>query len=163
MQDKQPETDSELVIGGDIMARRMRKRYQRALNRDMRKLNKNIANDELWRGRFYFFQKDVHWEQFPDGSGGLLHVYMRGYDKATGYYRDYMFEYAPYLTFKGWHIWNCANDFITEGVKVWEETPRPSIQNAKDWTQVPVDVQKVSRQQYNYWYDIKSQMFTMHK
>ena len=144
------------------MAHKLRKRYQRALNRDIRKLNKNIANDELWRGRFYFFQKDAHWEQFSDGSGGMLHVYMRGYDKATGYYRDYIFEYAPYLTFNGWHIWNFANHFIIEGVRVWEEKPSPSIHNAKDWTGVPVDVQSVSRHHYNFWYDIESPLSTIH-
>ena len=95
---------------------KMRKRYQRALNRDIKALNKNIAQDNLWRGRFYFFQKMMWWEEFEDGSGGILHAFIRGYDKATGYYRDYSLEYAPFLSFNQYHIWRMGNDFITDGV-----------------------------------------------
>ena len=35
------------------MAYKLRKRYQRALNRAIKDLNKNIAEDNLWKGRFY--------------------------------------------------------------------------------------------------------------
>ena len=130
------------------MKRKMRKRYQRALNRDIKALNKNIAQDNLWKGRFYFFQKAAYWEEFDDGSGGLLRVYIRGYDKATGYYRDYPLEYAPFLSFNQYDIWMLGNDFITEGVKVWDENPRPSVETAKDWTGVKVDTQVVGKYKF---------------
>lgn len=138
---------------------KLRKRYQRALNREVRALNKNIANDDLWRGRFYFFQKESQYYEFCDRSGGMLHVVLRGYDKATGYYKDFSFEYAPFLTFNKWHIWSFGNSFITEDVRVWEENPRPSIADAKDWTKVAVDTQKIGKYEYNFWWDIKSPRF----
>lgn len=141
------------------MVRKLRKRYQRALNRAIKDLNKNIAGDNLWKGRFYFFQKDARWEEFSDGSGGLLHAYIRGYDKATGYYKDFSLEYAPFLSFNAWHIWSFGNAFITEDVRVWEENPRPSIAGAKDWTKVTVDTQKVGKYEFNFWWDIKSPRF----
>jgi hypothetical protein len=142
------------------MARKLRKRYQRALNHAIRDLNKNIAEDNLWKGRFYFFQKDARWEEFPDGSGGILHAYIRGYDKATGYYRDCKIEYAPFLTFANWHIWDFGNQFIVEDVRVWDEIPRPSITAVKDWTKVPVDTQKVGKFPFNFWWDIRSVRFS---
>ena len=127
------------------MRSKMRKRYQRALNRDIKALNKNIAKDNLWKGRFYFFQKVADWKEFSDGSGGLLKVYIRGYDKATGYYRDYYLTYSPILKSNQYHIWMIGNDFITEGVKVWNENPKPDVETAKDWTEVKVDTQKISK------------------
>ena len=73
------------------MRDKMRKVYQREFNKRIRALNKNIANDELWRGRFVFLQRDARWWRFSDGSGGELIVFVRGYDKKTGYYKDYKF------------------------------------------------------------------------
>ena len=133
------------------MRNKMRKQYQRALNHDIKNLNKNIAQDNLWRGRFYFFQKAAFWEEFPDHSGGLLRVYVRGYDKATGYYRDYILDYAPFLKSNQYHIWKIGNDFITEGVKVWNENPIPSVETAKDWTGVKVDTQEIGKYKFKNW------------
>ena len=42
------------------MRDKMRKAYQREFNKRIRTLNKNIANDNLWRGRFIFLQRDAH-------------------------------------------------------------------------------------------------------
>ena len=40
------------------MKDKMRKAYQRKFNKCIRALNKGIANDNLWRGRFIFLQRD---------------------------------------------------------------------------------------------------------
>ena len=42
------------------MRDKMRKAYQREFNKRIRALNKNIANDNLWRGRFIFLQRDAY-------------------------------------------------------------------------------------------------------
>ena len=57
--------------------RKLRKAYQRKLNQKIRAMNKNIANDMLWMGRFEFRQKEASFEEFSDGSGGILIVILR--------------------------------------------------------------------------------------
>lgn len=133
------------------MARKMRKTYQRKLNKLIRTLNQNIAEDNLWRGRFYFFQKDANWEEYSDGSGGVLNAFIRAYDKATGYYKDYQLSYAPYFSFINWDVWKIGNVFITEDCGVWYENPRPSINTAKDWTKIAVDTQQIGKLEWNFY------------
>ena len=48
------------------MKYKMRKAYQRKLNKCIRALNKNIENDDLWRGRFVFLQMRTDWYEFED-------------------------------------------------------------------------------------------------
>ena len=86
------------------MRSKLRKKYQRELNKKIRALNKNIENDNLWRGRFVFYQKDAHWYVFEDGSGGELIAFIRAYDKKTGYYHDYRLEFTPWRKTINWHI-----------------------------------------------------------
>ena len=145
------------------MKDKMRKAYQREFNKRIRTLNKNIANDNLWRGRFIFLQRDAHWCRFSDGSGGELTVFVRGYDKKTGYYKDYCLEFAPWLNSVNWHLsMDIANEFITEAAGVWSENPRPSIDTAEDWTSTKVNVEKLMDKDWNfhvaykYWKDGKN-------
>ena len=50
------------------MKYKMRKAYQRKLNMHIRALNKNIENDDLWRGRFVFLQMRADWYECEDKS-----------------------------------------------------------------------------------------------
>ena len=84
--------------------RKLQKAYQRKLNQQIRAINKNIANDILWMGRFEFRQKEASFEEFSDGSGGILIVTLRGYDKVTGYYKDFRFELDRSLQCKNVNI-----------------------------------------------------------
>ena len=126
-------------------------------------LSIDIANDNLWRGRFIFLQRDAHWWKFSDNSGGELIVFVRGYDKKTGYYKDYRLEFAPWLKSVNWHLsMDIANEFITEAAEVWSENPRPSINTAEDWTSAKVNVEKLMAKDWNfhvaykYWEDGKN-------
>lgn len=130
----------------------MRKNYQRKFNKIMRAMNKNIANDELWRGRFIFRQTGADFYRFEDGSGGILYVEVRGYDKKTGFYKDTRIEYAPYFSFNEYHLWSFANTFIGEDSGVWKEEPRINRQNAKDYTSV-IPNEKVWHQEKNWYLD----------
>ena len=133
------------------MRDKMRKAYQREFNKRIRALNKGIANDELWRGRFIFLQKDARWWRFSDGSGGELIIFIRGYDKKTGYYKDYRLAFAPWLKTVNWRLsMDIANDFITKAAEVWLENPRPSIDTAEDWTSAKVDVEKLMAKDCNF-------------
>lgn len=99
------------------MKNRKRKNAQRYINKCVHALNKNIANDYLWRGRFVARQIDAHWEQFDDGSGGEFRVAIECRDKKTGYKRvTYMNNYDI-----DWRLWNDINDFITTYCHVWDD------------------------------------------
>ena len=133
------------------MRNKMRKAYQREFNKRIRTLNKNIANDNLWRGRFIFLQRNAYWWKFSDNSGGELIVFIRGYDKKTGYYKDYLLDFAPWLTTVNWHLsMDIANNFITEAVEVWSENPEPSIGTAEDWTSAKLNVEKLMAKDWNF-------------
>lgn len=64
-----------------------KKRHQRAINRLVRAINKNLENDELWCGRFMICQIDSpEWQAYEDGSGAELWVTLKFVDHATGRY-----------------------------------------------------------------------------
>ena len=134
------------------MRSKLRKKYQRELNKKIRALNKNIENDNLWRGRFVFYQRDAHWYAFEDGSGGELIAFIRAYDKKTGYYHDYRLEFTPWRKTINWHIYmDIANAFIVEHLNVWKEVPRPDIKNAKDFTKVKIPIEKIMAGEWNFY------------
>lgn len=129
----------------------MRKKYQRAFNKKIRAINKNVANDNLWRGRFEMRQKDAHFTKFSDGSGGILTVFVRAYDKHTKYYKDYVIDFAPYLSFNDWHVWDAMNGFITQDAKVWEQRPNPTEAGfKKDYTKVHIP-DEIMEKPYNFY------------
>lgn len=129
---------------------KMRKNYQRKLNKLIRQVNNNIANDDFWQGRFVFRQINAAFERFPDNSGGILYSLIRGYDKKTGYYKDAWIKYAPYFNFfNGYHLWEMANTFIVEYTQVWQEDPRPSYATAINFNHILVD-KSVWRKPENY-------------
>ena len=134
------------------MRDKMRKKYQAGCNKKIRELNKACEKDNLWLGRFIFYQKDCHWCKFEDGSGGILATFIRAYDKKTGIYKDYRFEYAPYLRTMNWELsMEIANDFIVEIIDVWNEEPGPK-ESVKDWTKVKVDLDKIMKPNYEFFY-----------
>ena len=62
-----------------------KKKHQRAMNALVRDMNKNIATDDLWRGRFYVRQIYApQWYIYNDRSGAELFVHLKFYDKKTG-------------------------------------------------------------------------------
>lgn len=93
-----------------------RRKHQRWLNDFCRTQNKNIYNDELWRGRFVVEQVATRMEWFEDKSGGILHCLLRFRDKKTGrtklWYTDCL-EVA-------WRYFFQMNDFIVKDCAVWE-------------------------------------------
>ena len=113
------------------MKNRMRKREQRKINRYVRMLNKNIFNDNLWRGRFIVRQIQDFWNAFDDGSGGILMVVLEIRDLKTGLYQDFIINNYD----RGWKLFEKVNRFIVEYSGVWN-----NIQEVKDdktdWTKV---------------------------
>ena len=122
-----------------IMSDKLRKKYQISANKLVKEVNKIIEADFLWNGRFVFHIMDSNFERFKDGSGGILYVVLRGYDKKTKYYKDYTLDYAPYFQFIEWDIWQITNKFITEDTDTWKKDNNPFNDNKIDYTKVKID------------------------
>ena len=119
-----------------MKSKKLYKKYQRKFTKLIHKYNKAIDEDELWLGRFHMAQVRSRWEYFEDGSGGILHAVIRCFDKKTRQYKDYCFEYAPWMSTIHWHIqMDILNKFIVEDIDVWKENPNPR-EDKRDWTKI---------------------------
>ena len=127
---------------------KMRKEYQRQFTRLLRQTNRVIREDDLWLGRVEVRQISAHWEEFSDGSGGILHTVLRCIDKKTRQYKDYCLEYAPWMHTIHWKIsMEILNRFFVEDLDVWRTgNPREEVQ---DWTKVSVDPKAL---EHTKWY-----------
>lgn len=85
------------------------------------RFNKNLREDELWRGRFYIHQERIYqYHTFDDGSGGILSIIFSLNDRKTGMSKEVSFSNYDY-----YHLWEEMNDFVIYDVDVWHENPRP--------------------------------------
>lgn len=116
-----------------------RRKIQHKVNRLFHALNSNLANDELWRGRFFVRQYAApRFEISGDRTLAQLYIQYRIYDKKTRKYQE-VFTESFELTWGGaYRFWLSVNNFIVETIKVWNEEPRPSIQTAEDWTKIEI-------------------------
>jgi hypothetical protein len=112
-----------------------RKKIQRHINIVLRAMNRNLENDPLWLGRFYAHQEQIMYEMSEDGSYCYARVIVKLTDRKTG---KFAFHYFHKEDFMGstWRIWEAMNKFIVEYCKVWEEDPRPSVEDPWDYRKV---------------------------
>ena len=135
------------------MRDKLRKRYQHKINKLVKDLNKSIEEDNLWNGRFVFHIIDTDFERFSDGSGGMLYVVIRGYDKKTDFYRDYTMGYAPYLELIRSTLWEIANKFITEDTDTWKNGNNPYNDKEIDYTKIKMneDIWNLKKYSFNHF------------
>ena len=138
---------------------KMRKEYQRQFTQKLREANKVIREDDLWLGRVEVRQISARWEEFEDGSGGILHTILRCIDKKTRQYKDYCLEYAPWMKTINWKMsMDILNKFFVEDLDVWRTgNPRDEIFN---WTKVPVDPKALERTK---WRDLSISLYQLCK
>ena len=138
---------------------KMRKEYQRQFTRKLREVNKVIREDDLWLGRVEVRQISARWEEFEDGSGGVLHAVLRCIDKKTRQYKDYCLEYAPWMRTFSWKMsMDILNKFFVEDLDVWRTgNPRDEI---FDWTKVPIDPKALKRTK---WRDLSISLYQLVK
>ena len=138
---------------------KMRKKYQRQLTKLLREINQVIREDDLWLGRVEIRQIGARWEEFSDGSGGILHVILRCIDKKTQQYKDYILEYAPWLNTINWKIsMEILNTFFVEDLDVWRTgNPRKEVQ---DWTKIPINAKALERTK---WSDLAISLYQLVK
>lgn len=123
-----------------------KKRHQREINRLMRAINKNIENDDLWKGRFIIRQ--VHspeWSRYEDGSGAELFVCLRCVDRCTGRSYEKWETVNHWRSFRGngWHLWEFMNWFIVEHCGVWSEPLAKERAQNDAWREYNKNVRKV--------------------
>lgn len=101
-----------------------KKKHQRAINKLVRAMNKNLENDELWLGRFVIrqYEGSPQWRKYEDGSGAELWVKLKFIDRATGRYYVGNHTVNEWRSFNGMRIWRIMNWLITEHWNVWQET-----------------------------------------
>ena len=101
-----------------------KKKHQRAINKLVRAMNKNLENDELWLGRFVIHQYEYspRWRKYEDESGAELWVKLKFIDRATGRYYVGNHTVNEWRSFNGMRIWRIMNWLITEHWNVWQET-----------------------------------------
>lgn len=138
---------------------KMRKEYQRQFTKKLREANRAIREDSLWLGRVEVRQISARWEEFSDGSGGILHTVLRCVDKKTRQYKDYTFEYAPWISNINWHIsYDILNEFFVEDLDVWRTgNPKDEI---FDWTKVLVDPKALEKTK---WRDLSISLYQLCK
>lgn len=115
------------------------------VNKIIRDINKELEEDELWKGRFVLRQIEKQVFRYSDLSGWYLTYKYRIYDKKTGYIAEKWFDH--YDICYGARLWYFVNDFITKKSEVWNEDPKPNI-NSPSYVGVPLP--KILKR-YEYW------------
>lgn len=111
-----------------------RKKQQRKMNQLVRIMNKNIENDELWKGRFYCHQVNyAPFYTYEDKSGSVLFVTLEFVDKQTGKTMLAANDVAGWRHWNGSRLFKKMNYFITEWCQVWKENPRPHRDTSIDY------------------------------
>lgn len=133
------------------MKDKMRAKYHKRAMKMIHRLNKTIAEDNIWRGRFIAMNKEEKWNKFSDNSGGILYILVRMYDKKTKKYRDYRWDYMIRSSFNGWHLsMDIGNDFIVKQIKAWDEDPDP-WEDTIDYNKIKINWDKINKAPYA-WY-----------
>lgn len=106
-----------------------RRKHQRWLNSFCRWVNKSIADDPLWLGRFVVEQKATEMEWFDDKSGGLLYCLLQFRDKKTGKTKLWSTDCLEAT----WQMFVKMNNFIVEDCEVWEkEQPYKEVKDYRN-------------------------------
>lgn len=121
-------------IHDDWICNLNRKKQQRKINKLVRNMNKNIENDNLWKGRFYCHQVySPQWYIYEDKSGAELFVHLEFVDKQTGKTMLAADTVSCWCHWGGIRLFRAMNDFIVNYCAVWEETPRPHETTSIDY------------------------------
>lgn len=119
------------------MIYKYKKKLQRKMNRDIKKANQTIREDDLWKGRFEIRQIKDSYHFFEDRSGGILTVKIRMIDKKSRKWADCTLTYSHHFNLN--HILEALNYFIVEYIDVWTNETRDSIYSGEDFCNIEGD------------------------
>ena len=116
-----------------------RKNHQRALNALARKINKDVRDDPMWKGRYYVRQYRSWWRPYweePDYY--VFYAQFILYDKKTRKtYLTGIKSANDWQFLGGYKLWREMNDFILDS-GVWQEEPHITYENTPDFRNVMV-------------------------
>ena len=116
-----------------------KKKQQRLMNKLVRRMNKNIELDPLWKGRFCVRQVgSPQWTVYDDKSGAELFVHLLFIDKKTKKVMLKADTVAVWSHLNAWRLLFDMNYFITGWCETWRSGKRPSEKNAIDFTNTEV-------------------------
>jgi hypothetical protein len=95
------------------------KKRQKRFNKIVRMMNKNIAKDKLWKGRFFARQLGRRVESYEDGSGATIRFKIGLYDKKTKLYAYGFIDDYNVRMFTNYAINSMMNKFIVDTLDVW--------------------------------------------
>lgn len=112
-----------------------RKKVQRAVNRTVRALNRNITEDNLWRGRFVVYQSAAWWMRTDDKYRLIVELVFK--DKKTGQSTSEIMTANRAMFFGGEALYKRMNDFIIHESGVWVREGLDAIRNdTTDYTKI---------------------------
>jgi len=119
-----------------------KRKIRLGINYALKKINKDMANDPLWKGRFVLRSKNMFIFEYEDhsgyyGSATIEFIDRKTNKRQTAYMSDLDITGAHWGKKVGWALWVKVNDFIVDYCDVWREDPRPSRENAIDYTKIP--------------------------
>jgi hypothetical protein len=109
------------------------KKLSRKINKEIRHLNRNIYDDELWKGRFYVTELRKTLGEWEDKSGIYGYWCLRFIDKETNKHLDKLLSDYDILN---WRLWYEMNKFIVEYIDAWNVEPRLTRDTTKDYRKV---------------------------
>ena len=121
------------------------KSLQRMINKSIHQLNENIANDDVWKGRFYAHQSYIHFYTYEDKSGVNAIAKIELVDKLTKETQTVFlnkFEivgiFKTKFTLFGYGLWEHMNSFVckqTRGLNLKQyKTEGTDFTNNKRWS-----------------------------
>lgn len=114
-----------------------RKNHQRALNTLARRINKDVMDDPMWKGRYCVRQYKSWWRPYweePDYY--VFYAQFILYDKKTNKTHLTGIKSANDWQFlNGYKLWREMNDFILDS-GVWQEEPRITYENTPNFRNV---------------------------
>ena len=115
-----------------------RRRHQRVLNKAMRRINKCVAEDELWRGRFVVRCVDTYFERYQSSHyvGYEMKAALEFRDKKTGFTSVHIDDVNSIVFLNAATLWRWMNDFIMEEANVWAEGRDVIYSNTIDYTKI---------------------------
>jgi hypothetical protein len=131
--------------------RKQIKAKQQKINKIIKAINQNIANDNLWKGRFIAHQIDRTTGVWNDQSGTYIYPVILFYDKKTGITNISYMDYAGGAFF-GSRVWKAMNDFICDEVDVWKDGRAAVYDDKTDWNKVKVtNFKQIEEDYYNHF------------
>lgn len=130
------------------MAQKFRKKLQRRVNNLVRACNKNIEQDDLWKGRFCARQLYSQYQWYEDNSGAMLVVVLDFFDKKSKKHMTKAIcmsgancndENAEFWNrHVSYDIFRTMNDFIVDWVEAWSDEVSPR-DDKTDYTNIPYE------------------------